>query len=101
MVLEVAQAKQQQNKIAELNQQNRNRLQLRLQQVKMKEKREIPGDGNCQFASLSDQIFDDLEHTQELRAKAVEWMRKHKDWKLPQNDAKLSDFACDMEWNEF
>lgn len=101
MILEIAKEKAKVNKMDEINKQNKSRLQRRLQQVKMKEKREIPGDGNCQFASISDQLFDNIDHAKELREQAVDWMRKHKDWKLPENNAKLSDFSCDMEWDEF
>jgi len=101
MVLEVGLAKLQQNKIAEDNSKNRNRLDQRLQKCGLKEKREIPGDGNCQFTSISDQLFNTLENTNRLRLEAVQWLRQHKDWKLPENGAVLSDFACDMAWNEF
>lgn len=76
------------------------RLMARLEAAGMKQKSVIPGDGNCQFHSISDQLFDTLEQSAWVRAKIVEWLRSHGDWELPDNGARLRDFAYE-EWDAY
>ncbi|EGC30747.1 hypothetical protein DICPUDRAFT_11435, partial [Dictyostelium purpureum] len=35
----------------------------------------IPGDGNCQMHSLSDQLYGNLDHSYEIRFIIVQWLR--------------------------
>lgn len=58
-----------------------------------REKRVIAGDGNCQFAAISDQLFDNVGYADYVREEAVKWLRQNKDWELP-NGAILWHFAC-------
>lgn len=37
------------------------RLKERIALFQLREKREIPGDGNCQFYALSDQLYDSID----------------------------------------
>lgn len=53
----------------------------------------IAGDGNCQFAAISDQLFDNVNYADYVREEAVKWLRQNKDWELP-NGAILWHFAC-------
>lgn len=53
----------------------------------------IAGDGNCQFAAISDQLFDNVNYADYVREEAVKWLRQNKDWELP-NGAVLWHFAC-------
>lgn len=76
------------------------RLMLRLEAAGMKQKSVIPGDGNCQFHSISDQLFDSLEQSPWVRAQIITWLRNHGDWELPENGAKLSDFALE-DWDSY
>lgn len=75
------------------------RLMTRLEAAGLKQKSVIPGDGNCQFHSISDQLFDSLEQSPWVRAQIVEWLRKHGDWELP-NGAALRFFALD-DWDKY
>jgi hypothetical protein len=50
--------------------------------LQLKPKREIPGDGNCQMHAVSDQLYDTIERSKEVRKIVVEWLRKNKNWKL-------------------
>jgi hypothetical protein len=42
----------------------------------------IPGDGNCQFASLSDQLFGTVHYADAIRANVVGWLRRNGDLEL-------------------
>jgi len=100
MVTEVGKAKKQLELDNAKLEKNRKRLNERLRLCKLKEKRFIPGDGNCQFASISDQLYDDLDHAASVRSEAINWLLKNRNWKLP-NGAHISDFAHDQSWDEF
>jgi len=100
MVTEVGKAKKKFEIDNAKNEDNRNRLNERLKLCKLKEKRVIPGDGNCQFASISDQLYDNLDRAAEIRMEAINWLLKNRNWKLP-NGARISDFAHDQSWDEF
>jgi len=79
---------------------NRQRLNDRLKLVGLKEKRVIPGDGNCQFSAVSDQLFDTIDKSTYIRQTAVDWLRRSRDFELP-NGAVLWNFAYDQTWDEF
>jgi len=100
MVTEVGKAKKKFEIDNAKNEHNRNRLNERLKLCKLKEKRVIPGDGNCQFASISDQLYDNLDKAFEIRMEAINWLLKNRNWKLP-NGATISDFAHDQSWDQF
>jgi hypothetical protein len=70
----------------------RKRLKARLAQCKLREKVDVPSDGNCQFCALSDQLCDTFELAPKLRRDAVAWLRKHADWDIG-NDTALADFV--------
>lgn len=76
------------------------RLMMRLEAAGMKQKSVIPGDGNCQFHSISDQLFDGIEQSPWVRAQIVQWLREHGDWELPENGARLRDFALE-DWDSY
>lgn len=76
------------------------RLMVRLEAAGMKQKSVIPGDGNCQFHSISDQLFDSLEQSPWVRAQIIQWLRTHGDWELPENGARLRDFAME-DWDSY
>ncbi|KAJ8060471.1 hypothetical protein OCU04_010794 [Sclerotinia nivalis] len=44
---------------------------------------ETPGDGNCLFRALSDQLYGDFERHLEIRRDVVEYMRAHPDYFKP------------------
>jgi len=100
MVTEVGKAKKKLELDNAKLEENRTRLNSRLKIIKLKEKRFIPGDGNCQFASISDQLYDNLDHAANIRDNAVNWLLQNRDWKLP-NGAVISEFAHDQSWDEF
>jgi len=66
-------------------------LNQRLELYGLKEKTQILGDGNCQFAAIADQIYGDPEYAQKVREFAVAWLRKNPDFKL-RNGATIKDF---------
>jgi hypothetical protein len=66
-------------------------LRDRLSLYGLKEKTRIKGDGNCQFASIADQLFDDPDRHPEVRKKAVEWLKDNKNYKLP-NSTSIGDY---------
>lgn len=76
------------------------RLQQRLELYQLKPKREIPGDGNCQMHAVSDQLYDTIDRSKEVRKVVVDWLRKNKNWKLP-NESILHEFVHDKPWEEY
>jgi len=100
MVTEVGKAKKKFEIDNAKNEENRNRLNERLKLCKLKEKRVIPGDGNCQFASISDQLYNEIDRASEIRKDAINWLLNNRNWKLS-NGACISDFAHDQCWDEF
>lgn len=65
--------------------------------------RTVPDDGNCQFASVSDQLFGNINYHKCLRNIAVAWLRENGENKL-ENDTKISDFIdTDVykSWNDY
>jgi len=61
------------------------RLKERLATYFLKEKCVVPSDGNCQFAAISDQLYNDFSHAASLRKQAVDWLREHRDWDVGNN----------------
>eukprot|EP01105_Mastigella_eilhardi_P028406 TRINITY_DN9334_c0_g3_i1.p1 TRINITY_DN9334_c0_g3~~TRINITY_DN9334_c0_g3_i1.p1 ORF type:complete len:521 (+),score=142.52 TRINITY_DN9334_c0_g3_i1:49-1611(+) len=78
----------------------RQRMKERLAMFGLRERRDIPGDGNCQFYSLSDQLFDAISHAPEVRHAAVDWLEAHCEWDVG-NGARLRDFVCDQPWEAY
>ncbi|KAH3756049.1 OTU domain containing protein [Pelomyxa schiedti] len=78
----------------------RQRLAARLAMYQLKERRDIPGDGNCQFYSLSDQMYDTIHRAADLRRTAVAWLEAHKEWD-PGNGALLHYFVADQTWEAY
>jgi len=66
-------------------------IKNRLNSYGLKEKRKIKGDGNCQFASCADQLFNDPLRHPEVRKAATKWLRKNRDYKLP-NHTTIGDY---------
>eukprot|EP00727_Mastigamoeba_balamuthi_P005474 m51a1_g1546 hypothetical protein (501) ;mRNA; f:562791-564756 len=77
----------------------RERLQKRLRSYGLRTRREIPGDGNCQFSSVSDQLYDTIAKNDALRQAAVAWLRCHGDWDTG-NGAALRWFV-DEDWGAY
>ncbi|EGC28943.1 hypothetical protein DICPUDRAFT_159545 [Dictyostelium purpureum] len=76
------------------------RLKERIKLYSLMVRREIPGDGNCQIHSLSDQIYGDLCHSRLIRSNIAQWLRNNKDFKLP-NGATLSNFVSEASWEDY
>ncbi|EAL65031.2 OTU domain containin protein [Dictyostelium discoideum AX4] len=76
------------------------RLNERLELYMLKNSKEIPGDGNCQMHALSDQLYGDLSHSQEVRKTIVDWLRKNKDFQLP-NGATICQFVNTNNWDDY
>jgi len=76
------------------------RLKTRMENYQLETKRIIPGDGNCQFSSISDQITDSIKHAPFIRRLIVHWLTVHADTVL-ENGAKLSEFSYDKEWKVY
>jgi len=70
----------------------RDRMQERLTMYELKE-REIAGDGNCQFAAVSDQLFNTPKYHGWVRNKVTKWLESKANF-LIDNSARLSDFLC-------
>jgi len=66
-------------------------LNERLGLYGLREKTKIKGDGNCQFASCADQLFNDPNKHSEVRKAAVSWLRRNSSYRLP-NQTTLLDY---------
>jgi len=80
------------------------RLITRLAACGLKYRLRVPGDGNCLFAAVSDQLLKhdkNFSHEQ-LRARTVRWLRLSPDYVLP-NGASMSDFLGDDDdsWDKY
>jgi len=53
--------------------------------------RPVPGDGNCQFASISDQLFDTPNYHKNVREMIVDWLYKNPNYCLGRG-TYLKDF---------
>uniref|UniRef100_A0A6B2L4L7 OTU domain-containing protein n=1 Tax=Arcella intermedia TaxID=1963864 RepID=A0A6B2L4L7_9EUKA len=83
-----------------LHNESQARLKKRLTLYGVAPKREIPGDGNCQMHSLSDQLCGNLNHSKFIRKTLLNWLRTHADVALP-NGCTLKDFVHDKTWDEY
>jgi hypothetical protein len=79
---------------------NNQRLRERMKLYNLIERRSIPGDGNCQMYSLSDQLWGTLEYAGLVRSVVVQWLRKNGDLILP-NGAKLKEFVNDKSYTVY
>ncbi|XP_049849431.1 OTU domain-containing protein DDB_G0284757-like [Schistocerca gregaria] len=70
------------------------RMRERLALYSMRERKEVPQDGNCQMNSLSDQLYGTFEYAGYIRGQIVAWLRKNAEMEL-ENGAKLLDFCAD------
>lgn len=78
------------------------RMLERLKVYGVKE-RKIEGDGNCQFAAMSDQMFGTPEYWDRVRQLVVEWLLEHADYPVGE-DTALSDFLerdCFSTWEGY
>jgi len=76
------------------------RLAERMEYYELEPRREIPGDGNCQFSSLSDQLTNSLQHSGFIRKLCVSWLDLNSDTIL-ENGAKVRDFMYDKDWDSY
>jgi len=76
------------------------RLKGRMQLYGVRAKREIPGDGNCQMHSLSDQLCGNLNHGKYIRKRLVRWLTSHSTVTLS-NGCTLKDFVHDQSWEQY
>jgi hypothetical protein len=65
--------------------------------------RPIQGDGNCQFAALSDQIFGTPKYHPSIREAIVEWLRHNADYQLAPNTHLIDFLQTDFfpSWREY
>jgi len=80
--------------------QTKQRLHTRMELYGVEPRREIPGDGNCQFYSLSDQLTGTLHYASFIRYCIVVWLKAHADYQLS-NGAILKDFVHDKSWENY
>jgi len=83
-----------------LHSEARTRLNERLTLYGVKAHREIPGDGNCQMYSVSDQLCGNLKHSKFIRRTLVNWLRKSSEISLS-NGCCLKDFVHDQTWEAY
>jgi len=80
---------------------SRQRLNERMKLMQMRPSANtIPGDGNCQMHSLSDQLCGNLKHHAHIRRRLVSWLRANSKLELP-NGATLDQFANDQSWDDY
>jgi len=83
-----------------LNSDAKNRLNSRMTLYGVKAHREIPGDGNCQMYSLSDQLCGNLNHAKYIRRALVSWLKTNSEISLS-NGCTLKDFVHDQSWENY
>eukprot|EP01130_Rhizamoeba_saxonica_P005217 TRINITY_DN2090_c0_g1_i1.p1 TRINITY_DN2090_c0_g1~~TRINITY_DN2090_c0_g1_i1.p1 ORF type:complete len:504 (-),score=104.50 TRINITY_DN2090_c0_g1_i1:44-1510(-) len=79
---------------------NEERLKERMKLYGLETRRKIPGDGNCQMYSLSDQLCGSLKHATFIRRSIIQWLRANADLELP-NGAIMRDFVHDKTWERY
>lgn len=65
--------------------------------------RSVPNDGNCQFTSVSEQLFGCIKYHKSLRNITVAWLRENGEIKM-ENGTKISDFIdtdIHKNWDEY
>lgn len=81
----------------------RSRLEVRLDLYGLCE-RQVPGDGNCQFAALADQIYSMPAAHGEVRRRVVCQLRQHRGWYesyvLTNYDSYCSEMAAPGTWGD-
>jgi len=83
-----------------LHSEDKTRLNERLKLYGVKALREIPGDGNCQMYSLSDQLSGNLKHSKFIRRTLINWLRRNSETPLS-NGCTLKDFVHDQTWEQY
>ena len=81
-------------------QENRARLQEKLQLYQMEIRGKIVGDGNCQFAALADQLYRNVSYARTVRTVCVDWLVANGDLVM-ENGATLHDFVHDRSWSSY
>ncbi len=76
------------------------RLMQRLELYHLTFRREIPNDGNCLFAAVSDQMCGNTAKAPELRAQVAQWLRANPNFLLP-NGMKLHEYVRNATWEEY
>jgi len=76
------------------------RLYKRLRANKLRV-RPVPLDGNCQFTSVADQLFNDLTQHSDVRSNAVGWLRANPTYKGPHGEVNLTAFIGPSAWEEY
>jgi len=79
------------------------RMSQRFRMYGVKEKRKIEGDGNCQFAAVSDQLFGHPKFHPKIRKVVAHWLRNHPHFAVDSTTV-LSDFLekdCFPTWNAY
>ena len=77
---------------------NKERLESRLRKNGFCLK-DVPADGNCQFYSISDQIYGDITHADEIRCATTEWLRSNSYKEI--DGTPLCCFISDETWDEY
>jgi len=76
------------------------RLEQRMSLYGVETRKEVPGDGNCQMHSLSDQLTGTFNYAKFIRREIVSWIRAHGDLKLA-NGALLKEFIHDKTFEQY
>jgi len=76
------------------------RLEERMKLYGLESKKEVPGDGNCQMHSISDQLTGTFDYARFIRRSIVAWLRAHGELKLA-NGALLKEFVHDKTWEQY
>jgi len=82
---------------------NKERLLERFRLFGVREKRSIDGDGNCQFAAISDQLFNNPKLHLEIRRIIVYWLRRNQNYEV-EKGVRLIDFLeteCFGSWEGY
>jgi len=81
---------------------NKEMVKRRLEHFRMAIKTDIRGDGNCQFRSIADQVYNDQERYTDVRKAIVDWLSNNKDFYVDdENTTKLCDFLIDTPWTNY
>ncbi len=75
----------------------------RFQMYGVRERRKIEGDGNCQFAAVSDQLFGHPKFHSQIRKLVADWLRANANFKVDSH-TRLEDFLeldCFPTWQSY
>eukprot|EP01130_Rhizamoeba_saxonica_P000304 TRINITY_DN10282_c0_g1_i1.p1 TRINITY_DN10282_c0_g1~~TRINITY_DN10282_c0_g1_i1.p1 ORF type:complete len:168 (+),score=16.23 TRINITY_DN10282_c0_g1_i1:18-521(+) len=70
---------------------NQDILDTRLDLYSLQIKTQIPGDGNCQFASIADQIYNTHHKHNKVRKQVIKWLKRNEHFQL-ENGTYLSEY---------